>query len=540
MESLQFTTEAIAGMIVQGLLMMLLPVILMIVWKKKTHEKILVPVLVGAATWFLFAILLKLAPAYFLLQADNALAKTISGNVWLTYLVAGLLAGIFEETGRFLAFKFVLKNRRGRRTAVSYGVGHGGFESLYVGFQTLSLAFIGILFHLGLGSLIANGMSEAETALLIEQLEPYANLAFGECQLGVFERLPAIAAHLSFSVLVFAAVKEKRRFYLYPLAILLHALFDFSIVLYGAGLIPAWGLELLFAAFAALLALFAWRIYRNMEQKRLLLASDIHLCHLDWNGMENARRVQKFIDDIKAEYEREPFEALLLLGDYSLDHWKWQIKGSYLTQGVSNTKRFVDEYLSQLKTLPIEIRMIAGNHEQYGDALYFELTGHHREEIYVTGDWLFLLMDTYKGGLDPTEHHDGVYTGADLDFVKAQMEAYPDKKVVICSHYLEPWKESDEFKEILRDERVVCLFCGHNHRSDVWHLEEDCGNKIEACDGNYGEATGNCLWGFREVILTDHSLESSYITPANTLKIGDKIVNHHYTKSDSFRVEIGK
>ena len=540
MESLQFTTEAIAGMIAEGLLMMLLPVIFVIVWKKKTHEKILLPLLVGAAVWFAFAILLKLAPAYFLLQADNSLAKTIKGNVWLTYLVAGLLAGVFEETGRFVAFKLLLKNRQNRRTAISYGIGHGGFESLYTGFQTASLAVIGILFNLGLGNLIANGMSEADTALLIEQLAPYTELSFGLCLLGVFERLPAIAIHIAFSVFVFAAVKEKRRFYLYPAAVLLHALFDFSIVFYRVGWIPAWGLELFFAAFAALIAFFAWRIYRKMERKRILLASDIHLCHLDWNGMENPKRVQKFIDDVREEYKKEPFEALLLLGDYSLDHWKWQIKGSYLAQGVSYTKHFVEEYLSQLKDLPIEIRMIAGNHEQYGDELYYEMTGHHREQIYVTGDWLFILMDTYKGGLDPTEHHDGVYTGADIDFVKEQMAAYPDKKVVICSHYLEPWKETDEFKAILRDERVKCLFCGHNHRADVWTLEEDCGKKIEACDGNYGEATEKCLWGFRELILTATTLESSYITPANTLTIGEKTIVHPYTKSDVFTVELGK
>ncbi|MBQ7173440.1 MAG: metallophosphoesterase [Clostridia bacterium] len=275
-------------------------------------------------------------------------------------------------------------------------------------------------------------------------------------------------------------------------------------------------------------------------KKRIIIASDIHLCHLDWNGMENSARVQKFIDDVRAEYEKEPFEALLLLGDYSLDHWKWQIKGSYLTQGVSNTKRFVEEYLSQLSDLPIEIRMIAGNHEQYGDELFFELTGHHREEIYVTGDWLFILMDTYKGDLDPTEHHDGVYTGADMEFLKVQMEAYPDKKVIICSHYLEPWKESDEFKAILRDDRVICLFCGHNHKAEVWTLDEDCGYKIEACTGNYGEATANCLWGFRELILTDTMVSSSYITPENTLTIGEETIHHYYNKSDMFWVELTK
>ena len=73
-----------------------------------------------------------------------------------------------------------------------------------------------------------------------------------------------------------------------------------------------------------------------MESKRIIIASDIHLCHEDWYGVKAEDRVQKFIDDIKAEYKKHPFEALLLLGDYSLDHWKWQIKGSYIEKKISN------------------------------------------------------------------------------------------------------------------------------------------------------------------------------------------------------------
>ena len=59
----------------------------------------------------------------------------------------------------------------------------------------------------------------------------------------------------------------------------------------------------------------------------------MHLCYADWYGMTSEDRVQKFIDDVKAEYEKAPFEALLLLGDYSLDHWSYHIKGSYLAKG---------------------------------------------------------------------------------------------------------------------------------------------------------------------------------------------------------------
>ena len=279
-----------------------------------------------------------------------------------------------------------------------------------------------------------------------------------------------------------------------------------------------------------------------MESKRIILASDIHLCHADWYGVKAEDRLQKFIDDIKAEYEKQPFEALLLLGDYSLDHWKWQVKGSYIEKGISYTKRFVDEYLSQLAELPIEIRMIAGNHEQYGEELYYKLTGYHREDVYVTGDWLFILMDTYKGGLDPTEHHDGVYTGADMEFINKQMDIYPDKKVIICSHYIEPWRDVEEFKALLRDDRIICLFAGHTHKSEIWHMEEEYGSKKTIFTGQYGELNSKVLtdsmWGFRELILNDRYIESNYITPENTIVLNGERYVHPYCKQDSIRIEI--
>ena len=277
----------------------------------------------------------------------------------------------------------------------------------------------------------------------------------------------------------------------------------------------------------------------EVMETRILLASDIHLCHKVWFGVDSDVRVQKFIDDIRAEYERQPFDALLLLGDYSLDHWKWNEKGSYIELGISNTKRFVDEYLSQLSDLPIEIRMIAGNHEQYGEELYFQLTGYHREDVYVTGDFLFILMDTYQDGLDPTEHHDGMYTGADVEFIKEQMAAYPDKKVIICSHYLEHWKDTEEFKEILRDERVICMVQGHTHKSEVWHNEEEYGSTKTMFTGQYGEPSNSSagpMWGFREIILTEDYLTSSYITPANTITQNGETVSYPYAKQDSVTI----
>ena len=264
MDNVHFTDEAITGLIIQSVLMIIIPVILFIVWKVKTHEKVL-PVIIGAVTWLLFAIILKLAPAYFLLQADNPIAKTISGNIWYSMMLAGVLAGVFEETGRFIAFRTVLRKYENRRASLSYGIGHGGFESIYVGIQFLTFPIMGIMINNGMGDQITAGMDEAAKAALFTQLGGYASLTIPECLLGVFERIPSIVTHIAFSVLVFAAAREKKYVFLYPLAILIHAFVDFSTVFYQAGMIPMWGMELIITGFAAATAYFAWRVYQKLR-----------------------------------------------------------------------------------------------------------------------------------------------------------------------------------------------------------------------------------------------------------------------------------
>ena len=264
MDDLHFTDEAVTGLFIESTLLIIIPVILFIVWKIKTHEKVL-PVIIGALTWLLFAIILKLAPGDLLLYGDNPIAKTISGNIWYTMIIAGVLAGVFEETGRFIAFKTVLKKREHRRVSISYGIGHGGFESIYIGVQMLTIPLMGIMINNGMSDRITAGMDEAMKATALAQLEGYASLTMPECLFGVLERIPAITYHISASVLVFAAAREKKYVYLYPLMILVHALIDFSSVFAQIGMNSTWGFELMLAVFAAAMAYFAARVYKRLN-----------------------------------------------------------------------------------------------------------------------------------------------------------------------------------------------------------------------------------------------------------------------------------
>ena len=279
---------------------------------------------------------------------------------------------------------------------------------------------------------------------------------------------------------------------------------------------------------------------------RVLLASDLHLCDMDAYGIPSEVRMQKFADDIKSEYEKEPFSALLLLGDYSLDHWKWGTKGSWLERGVSNTKAFAEKYLSQIQSLPIEIRMIAGNHEQYGEENWERLTGgFKRQDTFVCGDYLFLLLDTYAAQLDPTEHSDGYYSGIpDTGFICETIASHPGKKVILCAHYLDLNIEAEnghtDFLKMIASKQFVCAFAGHTHNSDIWTWEKYETFK-EIFTGNYwkNESTPyEPMWGFREVLLFEDRIESNYITPEAHVFRDGKPYCYPYGKQDPITISL--
>lgn len=279
-----------------------------------------------------------------------------------------------------------------------------------------------------------------------------------------------------------------------------------------------------------------------MKRTKIIIASDIHYNCSDYYGVPRNEIAENLCADLEAEYKKEPYEALLLLGDYSLDHWAWNTKGSYLTKGISNAQLFAEKYLARLAPEGVAVRMIAGNHEQYGEELWKKLTGHNRRDHIVIGDILFILSDTFGGDLDPTEHSDGTYIGANMDDINELMAKYPDKKVILCSHWFDVNAESEEFRELLRrEERILCLFCGHNHISRVANTGEANGNKPILYTGNYsysGEPNpARCLPGYRELVITDEGLTSKYIVPSHTYKLSYVRATTEYTEQDLFELK---
>ena len=280
------------------------------------------------------------------------------------------------------------------------------------------------------------------------------------------------------------------------------------------------------------------------KRTRVIMMSDIHYCG-KWYGVTPEIKCERLCGDLEREYKQDPYEALLLLGDYSLDYWAWSTKGSYLTKGVSDTKRFAEQCLPRMAPLGVDVRMIAGNHEQYGEALWKDLTGFNRRDHYVCDSVLFILLDTFGGDLDPSIHSDGTYIGVNMSDIMNLMERYPDKKVILCAHWFDMEKESEEFCRLLKEEeRILCLVCGHNHLSNISSTRENCGSKPILYTGHYsysGEKNiVRCLNGYRELILTEDGITSKYIVPSHTYTVDNVTFTTEYAEQDETEIQFNR
>lgn len=266
-------------------------------------------------------------------------------------------------------------------------------------------------------------------------------------------------------------------------------------------------------------------------EERLIFCSDVHLCHIDWYGITSAERMTNLIEKLNEFHLQKPYEKVVFLGDYSLDFWAWDIYGSYLREGINNTEKFIKKYASKLNA---PYHLMPGNHEQYGDEKWQEMTGFKRDCAFVEGGYLIICCDNFSGILDPDFHTDGEYSPTKLDFVKSQMQKNPDLPVILCSHYFDSKKEPPEFFEFLRNEkRIVFLICGHDHIVDVTSFGEKADNVKLFHDGHYSYTGGSLnpkdvMMGFCEVILKEDGVDIKYVEPENTITVDGKTHHHAY------------
>lgn len=252
------------GLLVLGaILMFAVPLSMAIIWTKKKRERF-TTVLVGAATFFLFAVIMEkplqallIAPAQIGLT-DTGISQFINARPVLWAFIVGLFPGVFEETGRLVAYKTVLKKRKNRETAISHGIGHGGFEVIFVmGVMYATYIAYAMMINTGtFGTVVDQVMAQApdQADSLVAVASGIASFSFANLCVSIMERIFAVLFHVGASIIVFYAYKDKSRFWLYPLAILLHTVMDFVVGLTSVGVWhpPVWVIEGILAIFGVL------------------------------------------------------------------------------------------------------------------------------------------------------------------------------------------------------------------------------------------------------------------------------------------------
>lgn len=173
-------------------------------------------------------------------------------------VVLGLLAGIFEETARWILFKFSLKNAKTWAEGVLVGAGHGGVEAFLLGLLAiLTLVNMVVMRNADLAAL---GIPAEQIEMTRQQVDAFWASPFYVGLLGGIERLFAICLHLSLSVMVLYSVAYKKPVWFW-LALLWHAFIDAAAV-YLLPIVGALSLEGVVGVFAVI-SLFIVFTMRN-------------------------------------------------------------------------------------------------------------------------------------------------------------------------------------------------------------------------------------------------------------------------------------
>lgn len=216
-----------AGIIFSLCISIALPVVLLIVVHKKTKARMAMAV-IGAATFFLFAMVLEQILHAVVLGVGG---ERITGNIWIYGLYGGLAAGLFEEVGRFVAMRFAMKKQLNLPNALMYGVGHGGIEAiLIVGLASVSNLVTSIMINAGTLEASLGALDQATKEATLTQLSALWTTPSYQFFLSGIERIVAVTLHIALSVLVFQAVKLGKKRYWF-LAFAIHVGVDFATVI---------------------------------------------------------------------------------------------------------------------------------------------------------------------------------------------------------------------------------------------------------------------------------------------------------------------
>lgn len=243
-------------------------------------------------------------------------------------------------------------------------------------------------------------------------------------------------------------------------------------------------------------------------------------------GKTQRQKIEKIYEDILAENAASKLDAVLILGDLSIDDYDY--------------RKLPENYCQKLKEdlmdrLPCPSYALPGNHDSYPNEIWKSIMGYDRRYSVEIGDAAFIMDDAFAAvPANPADPASGAdFTSTDPVFLKDCLEKHKGKKIFFCSHYIDTEEGDESFcaqsKELIRRSRdLVFLFRGHTHINSVGALGADAGSKPVVDIGGYGYM--GCVvdgkydfnvfgeewaWGYQILEIYDDCVKTYFVRTAN-------------------------
>lgn len=268
-ENIVIGKSAIPSLIITVILMVAIPVIFFIYWRKNYKQQTKINWLIAGAIGFIVsARVLELGVHMVCIVTDNPISRFINGNTIAYVLYGIIMAGVFEECGRYIVLKYIMKKNRTTENAVMYGIGHGGIEILAVLLPALiTYLAVAVLFSAGdmENALSTLDITEETVSVALPSIQTAAAFDYGMMAMNVIERLFAMLLHIGLTVVVYYGVVTDKKICL-PVAIILHMLMDTFPALYQRSVVPLWTVEPWAGVWTGVAVFIAVNLYRKMKK----------------------------------------------------------------------------------------------------------------------------------------------------------------------------------------------------------------------------------------------------------------------------------
>jgi uncharacterized membrane protein YhfC len=200
------------------------------------------------------------APLVYFTQGEmfQWIGSMVTGNM-ATYAVfavfLGLLAGLFEEVGRYVVFHFKKKEwKLDMKKALMFGAGWGGIESILLGLLMLvsMFAYAGAApitpdYFQSLNASMNGTLTAEDVVAINEEMDAFLNLTPFDLLPAPIERAGTIMLHIALTLMVAAAVIESRKILLVG-AVFFHSPLD-ALAVFGGTFWGVWPTESMVVAF---------------------------------------------------------------------------------------------------------------------------------------------------------------------------------------------------------------------------------------------------------------------------------------------------